>query len=43
MTSVPRPFKFLKTHYQALTDNFNTLPDSDYKVNNLAYFLETLC
>lgn len=33
MTSVPKPFKFLKTHYQALTDNFSTLPDSEYKVN----------
>lgn len=31
MTSVPRPFKFLKTHYKALTDNFLTLPDSHYK------------
>lgn len=32
MTSVPKPFKFLKSHYKALTDNFLTLPDSDYKV-----------
>lgn len=34
MTSVPKPFKFLKSHYQALSDNFNTISDSDYKVLN---------
>lgn len=32
MTSVPKPFKFLKSHYQTLTDHFNKLPDGDYKV-----------
>lgn len=32
MTSVPKPFKFLKSHYQAIADNFNTLSDSDDKV-----------
>jgi len=31
MTSVPKPFKFLKSHYQTLTDHFNKLPDGDYK------------
>ena len=31
MTSVPRPFKFLKSHYEHLTENFKTLADSDYK------------
>ncbi len=31
MTSVPRPFKFLKSHYQALADHFNTLTDPEYK------------
>jgi len=28
MTSVPKPFKFLKTHYQPLTEHFKGLPDS---------------
>lgn len=32
MTSVPKPFKFLKTHYAPLTDHFNSLPDSQEKV-----------
>ena len=32
MTSVPRPFKFLKTHYQALREHYASLPDSQYKV-----------
>lgn len=26
MTSVPKPFKFLKTHYQLLTQHFNQVP-----------------
>ena len=32
MTSVPKPFKFLKTHYGALTELFKSLPDSQEKV-----------
>jgi 26S proteasome regulatory subunit N1 len=28
MTSVPKPFKFLKTHYAPLTELFKALPDS---------------
>lgn len=28
MTSVPKPFKFLKTHYAPLTELFKTLPES---------------
>ncbi len=32
MTSVPKPFKFLKTHYAPLTELFKTLPDSQEKV-----------
>jgi 26S proteasome regulatory subunit N1 len=28
MTSVPKPFKFLKTHYGPLTELFKALPDS---------------
>lgn len=32
MTSVPKPFKFLKTHYQALKENYASIPDSKYKV-----------
>lgn len=26
MTSVPKPFKFLKAHYPALVDHYNTVP-----------------
>lgn len=33
MTSVPKPFKFLKTHYEALTHHFNQLKESPYKVS----------
>lgn len=33
MTSVPKPFKFLKTYYKQLTDHFATLPDGAHKVN----------
>ena len=32
MTSVPRPFKFLKTHYKLLTTHFASLPDGAHKV-----------
>jgi 26S proteasome regulatory subunit N1 len=32
MTSVPKPFKFLKSHYQALTEHYNSRPDSPDKV-----------
>jgi len=32
MTSVPKPFKFLKTYYKQLTDHFATLPDGAHKV-----------
>jgi len=28
MTSVPKPFKFLKTHYKLFTDHFRSLPES---------------
>lgn len=38
MTSVPKPFKFLKTHYEALTDHFSKLPVSPYKV----YYLDKI-
>lgn len=36
MTSVPKPFKFLKTHYKPLTEHFNSLPDSEEKVRIVA-------
>lgn len=32
MTSVPKPFKFLKTHYQPLADHYASKEDSDVKV-----------
>lgn len=32
MTSVPKPFKFLKTYYKQLTDHFATLADGAHKV-----------
>ena len=41
MTSVPKPFKFLKTHYQILVDHFNTVPDSPEKVSPLRFRLNT--
>ena len=28
MTSVPKPFKFLKTHYKLFTQHFKTLPEN---------------
>lgn len=33
MTSVPKPFKFLKTYYKQLTDHFSTLKDGAHKVH----------
>lgn len=33
MTSVPKPFKFLKTYYKPLTEHFSTLKDGAHKVN----------
>jgi len=41
MTSVPKPFKFLKTYYKQLTDHFATLPDEAHKVE-FANFLSVL-
>ena len=32
MTSVPKPFKFLKTYYKPLTDYFATLKDGSHRV-----------
>lgn len=32
MTSVPKPFKFLKTYYKQLIDHFATLQDGPHKV-----------
>ena len=32
MTSVPKPLKFLRPHYPALTELFQKWPDSDIKV-----------
>jgi hypothetical protein len=31
MTSVPKPFKFLKTHYKPLSDYFESLAESEHK------------
>lgn len=41
MTSVPKPFKFLKTHYEALTNHYQQLKDSEYKIK-YADFLSAL-
>lgn len=41
MTSVPKPFKFLKTHYQLLIDHYNTKEDSQEKAE-YADFLSVL-
>lgn len=41
MTSVPKPFKFLKTFYKPLTDHFATLPDGAHKIE-FANFLSVL-
>lgn len=32
LTSVPKPFKFLKTHYAGLTQQYDKQPDSPQKV-----------
>lgn len=32
MTSVPKPFKFLKAHYASLVEHYNGLPDCPEKV-----------
>jgi 26S proteasome regulatory subunit N1 len=32
MTSVPKPLKFLSSHYKAMRDYYLTLPPSDFKV-----------
>jgi len=34
LTSVPKPFKFLKTHYAILTQQYDKLADSDQKVHS---------
>lgn len=41
MTSVPKPFKFLKLHYPILVTHYQTLPSSDFK-KSLADFLSVL-
>jgi 26S proteasome regulatory subunit N1 len=40
MTSVPKPFKFLKTHYQPLVDHFNSKEDSQEKVHSFLFKTE---
>jgi 26S proteasome regulatory subunit N1 len=40
MTSVPKPFKFLKTHYKLLTGQFATLPDGAHKVRKFLIQIE---
>jgi 26S proteasome regulatory subunit N1 len=32
MTSVPKPFKFLRVHYKAICEYYNTLQSSEHKV-----------
>lgn len=32
MTSVPKPFKFLKTYYKDIVDYLLNLPESDHRV-----------
>lgn len=32
MTSVPKPFKFLRVHYKPICEYYNTLPTSEHKV-----------
>lgn len=41
MTSVPKPFKFLKDHYSSLVDKYNNIQPSFYK-KLLADFLSVL-
>lgn len=38
MTSVPKPFKFLKTYYKDIVDYMLNLPDNEHK-KNVADFL----
>ena len=33
MTSIPKPFRFLKDHYQDLVDFYETVPQSEFKVS----------
>ena len=33
MTSVPKPLKFLSSHYEPLKEYYNTLPESEFKVS----------
>lgn len=37
MTSVPKPLKFLSSHYKSLRDHYHTLPSNDFKVGNLQF------
>lgn len=41
MTSVPKPFKFLRVHYKAVCEYYNTLESSEHK-KHLANFLSVL-
>lgn len=42
MTSVPKPFKFLKTHYEALSNHYETLTDSTEFKREFADFLSVI-
>ena len=42
LTSVPKPFKFLKTHYQPLIDHYNSVGDSPSKVGLSLFRLNML-
>lgn len=35
MTSVPKPLKFLRPHYQTIADIYASWPQSDYKVRGI--------
>jgi hypothetical protein len=35
MTSVPKPLKFLREHYQGIKEHYNTLEKSKFKVKNI--------
>ncbi len=37
MTSVPKPFKFLKDHYMKFVETYERLDISLFKVNNKCY------
>lgn len=41
MTSIPKPFKFIKPHYQVIVDHYEKLPPSFLK-RILADFLSVL-